>query len=104
MVFTAIPELLSIRRSRAVQKFSSHAKVNLARSRSTTLRPPPLLHILRVCPRLPNQFAWGIKNSCHNHPLDLIHRAFCHVQPPLFSFESQLHPAFRNSLPRIGDS
>ena len=48
--------------------------------------------------------ALGIKNFCDNHPLCLIHRAFCHVEPPLFSFESQPHPAFRNSLPRIGDN
>src|SRR6202162_4676569 len=61
MVFTAMPELLSIRRSRADEIFSSHAKIHLANRRSKTLRPPPLHHVLRVCPRLPDQFAWGIE-------------------------------------------
>src|ERR1700749_2666138 len=54
MVFTAMPELLSIRRSRADEIFSSHAKIHLATRRSKTLRPPPLHHVLRVGPRLPN--------------------------------------------------
>src|SRR5262249_30272866 len=67
-------------------------------------RPPPLHHIFRVCPSLPNQCARGIKNPGDNHPLRLIHRAFCHLRPPLFSFDSQPHPTCRNSLPRIGDS
>src|ERR1700737_1309914 len=79
VVFTSIPELLAIRRSHAAEKFSSHAKIHLAKRRSKTLRPPPLHHIIRVCPRLPNQFAWGIKNSCDNHPLCLVNRVFCHL-------------------------
>src|SRR5229473_6366948 len=62
VVFTTIPELLPIRRSHAAEEFSSHAKIDLAKRRSKTLRPPPLHHVLPVCPRLPNQFAWGIKN------------------------------------------
>src|SRR5579871_4065184 len=104
VVFNRIPELLPIRRLHAAEKFSSHTKIHLANRRSKTFRSPPLHHVLRVCPRLPNQFAWGIKNSCDNHPLNLVYRAFCHVEAPLFSFESQPHPAFPNSLPRTGDS
>src|SRR5882672_5693294 len=104
VVFTSIPELLAIRRSHAAEKFSPHAKIHLAKRRSKTLRPPPLHHIIRVCPRLPNQFAWGIKNSCDNHPLRLVNRASCHLSSPFFSFDSQPHPVCRNSLPRIGDS
>src|SRR5215467_9054119 len=71
VVFNRIPELLPIRCFRAAEKFSSHAKIHLARRRSKALRPPPLHHVLRVCPRLPNQFAWSIKDSCNNHPLRL---------------------------------
>src|SRR5579864_6395440 len=55
------------------------AKIDLANRRSKTLRSPPLHHVLRVCPRLPNQFAWGIKNSCDDHPLCFVNRAFCHL-------------------------
>src|ERR1019366_1807460 len=79
VVFASIPELLPIRRSHAAAKFSSHTKINLAKWRSKTLRPPPLHHVFRVCPRLPNQFAWGIKNSCDNHPLCLVNRVICHL-------------------------
>src|ERR1022692_3574292 len=79
VVFTTIPELLPIRRSHAAEKFSSHAKIHLAKRRSKTLRPPPLHHVLRVCPRLPNQLAWGIKNSCDNHPLNFANRVFSHL-------------------------
>src|ERR1041384_3577638 len=78
VVFPSIPELLPIRRFHATKKFSSHAKIHLAKRRSKTLRPPPLHHIFRVCPRLPNQCAWGIKNSGDNHPLFLVNRVFCH--------------------------
>src|SRR6202021_1158278 len=104
VVFPGIPALLPIRRSHAPEKFSSYAKIDLAKRRSKTLRPPPLHHIFRVCPRLPNQCAWGVKNSSDNHPLFLVSRVFCHLCPPLFSFYSQPHPTCRNSLPRIGDS
>src|ERR1022692_4251301 len=104
VVFTRIPELLPIRRPHAAEKFSSHAKIHLANRRSKTLRPPPLHHVLWVCPRLPHQLAWSIKNSCNDHPLCLVSRVFCHLWPPLFSFDSQPHPTCRNSLPRIGDS
>src|SRR6266850_720915 len=104
VVFPTIPELLPIRRSHAAEKFSSYAKIHLAKRRSKTLRPPPLHHVFRVCPRLPNQCAWGIKNSSDNHPLCLVNRVFCHLRPPLFSFDLQPHPTCRNSLPRIGDS
>jgi hypothetical protein len=38
VVFTCIPELLAIRRSHAAEKFSSHAKIHLAKRRSKTLR------------------------------------------------------------------
>src|ERR1700685_1710768 len=79
MVFPGIPALLPIGRSHAVEKFSSYAKIDLANWRSKTLRPPPLHHIFRVGPRLPNQCAWGIKNSSDNHPLSLVHRACCHL-------------------------
>src|SRR5207253_10622537 len=68
VVFTSIPELLAIRRSHAAEKFSSHAKIHPTKRRSKTLRAPPLHHIFRVRPRLPNQFAWGIEDSCDNHP------------------------------------
>src|ERR1700730_16690091 len=68
VVFPGIPALLPIRRSHAPEKFSSYAKIDLAKRRSKTLRPPPLHHIFRVCPRLPNQCAWGVKNSSDNHP------------------------------------
>src|SRR5215469_10679631 len=54
MVFTTIPALLPIRCSHAKQKFPSHAKIYLANGRSKALRSPPLHHVLRVCPRLPN--------------------------------------------------
>src|SRR5580658_1338811 len=109
MVFTSIPALLPIRHSHAVKKFSSYAKINLASGAAKAFRPPPLHHVLRVCPRLPDQLAWGIKNSCNDHPLDFVHRVFCHLWPPLFSldlssFDLQLHPVCRSSLPRIGDS
>src|ERR1019366_3220563 len=104
VVFTRIPELLPIGRSHAAEKFSSHSKIHLANRRSKTLRSPPLHHVLRVCPRLPNQLAWGIKNSCDNHPLNFANRVFCHLWPPLSSFDLQRHPVCRNSLPRIGDS
>src|SRR6202035_42745 len=104
VVFPSIPALLPIRRPHAVEKFSSHAKIHLANRRSKTLRPPPLHHVLRVCPRLPDQLAWGIENSCNDHPLDFVHRVFCHLWPPLSSFDLQLHPVCRSSLPRIGDS
>src|SRR5271155_3761537 len=73
---TAMPELLSIRHSRADEKFSSHAKINLASGAAKAFRPPPLHHVFRVGPRLPHQLAWGIKNSCNDHPLCLVHRAF----------------------------
>src|SRR5258708_8958975 len=79
MVFPTIPELLPIRRSHAAEKFSSHAKVHLANRRGKTLRPPPLHHIFRVFPPLPNQFAWCTKNSVANHPLRLVTRVFCHL-------------------------
>src|SRR5512135_2083105 len=79
VVFNRIPELLPIRRLHAAEEFSSNAKIHLANGRSKTLRSPPLHHVLRVCPRLPNQLARGVKNSCHNHPLRLVHRAFCHL-------------------------
>src|SRR5579871_1525670 len=79
MIFTTIPALLPIRSSHAKQELPSHAKIYLANGRSKSLRPPPLHHILRICPSLPDQFARGIKNSGDNHPLRLIHRAFCHV-------------------------
>src|SRR6202041_3849018 len=36
VVFTAIPELLAIRRSHAAEKFSSHTKVHLAKRRRKT--------------------------------------------------------------------
>src|ERR1700683_3276356 len=104
VVFPSIPALLPIRRPHAEEKFSSHAKIHLANRRSKTLRPPPLHHVLRVGPRLPHQFAWGIKNSCDNHPLNFVNRVFCHFWPPLSSFDLQLHPVCRSSLPRIGDS
>src|ERR1700733_232723 len=104
VVFNPIPELLPIRRLRAAEKFSPNAKIHLANGRSEAFRPPPLLHILRVCPRLPNYFAWGIKNSCDHHALGLVHGAFCHLWPPLSSFDLQVHPVCRSSLPRIGDS
>src|SRR6185436_11328999 len=79
VVFTGIPELLAIRSSHAAEKLSSHAKIHLAKRRGKTLRAPPLHHILRVRPRLPNQFAWGIENSRDNHPLCLANRVFCHL-------------------------
>src|SRR6202142_1712692 len=104
MVFTAMPELLSIRRCRADEKFSSYAKIHLANRRSKTLRPPPLHHVLRVGPRLPDQGAWSVKNSSDHHPLFLVNRVFCHLRPPPFSFDSQPYPTCRISLPRIGDS
>src|SRR5258708_27448094 len=104
VVFRTIPELLPIRRSHAAEKFSSHAKIHLAKRRSKTLRPPPLHHIFRIGPRLPNQCPWSIKNSSDNHPLCLVNRVFCHPCPPLFSFASQPLPTCRNSLPTIGDS
>jgi hypothetical protein len=72
-------KLLPIRRSHAAEKFSTHAKIHFAKRRSKTLRPPPLHHIFRICPRLPNQFEWGIKSSCDNHPLCLVNRVFCHL-------------------------
>src|SRR5947207_1806649 len=72
VVFNRIPELLPIRRLHAAEEFSSNAKIHLANGRSKAFRSPPLHHVLRVCPRLPNQLAWGIKNSCNDHPLDLI--------------------------------
>src|SRR6266852_6336878 len=99
VVFTSIPALLPIRRLHAAEKFSPNAKIHLANGRSKALRSPPLHHVFRVCPRLPNQFAWGIKNSCDDHPLCLVHRAFCHLWPPLSSFDLQLHPVCRSSLP-----
>src|ERR1700722_17439685 len=103
VVFPRIPELLPIRRSHAAEEFPSNAKIHFANRRSKTLRPPPLHHVLRVCPRLPNQLAWGIENSCNHHPLNFVCRAFCHLHPPFSSFAGQPHPACRNSLPRIGD-
>src|ERR1700726_2435035 len=39
VVFPSIPELLPIRRSHAAAKFSSYAKIHLAKRRSKTLRP-----------------------------------------------------------------
>src|SRR5579863_2146786 len=104
VVFNRIPALLPIRRPHAAEKFSSHAKIHLANRRGKTLRSPPLHDVLRVCPRLPYQLAWGIKNSCYDHPLYLVHRAFCHLWPPLSSFDLQLLPVCRNPLPRIGGS
>src|SRR5579864_4053754 len=85
MVFSKVPALLPVGSSHATEKIASHAKIHLTKRRSKSLRTPPLHHILRVCPRLPDQFAWGIKNSCYDHPLNLVHRAFCHLWPPLFS-------------------
>ena len=79
VVFTGIPELLAIRSSHAAEKSSSDAKINLAKWRGKTLRAPPLHYILRVRPRLPNQFAWGIENPRDNHPLCLANRVFCHL-------------------------
>src|SRR5205807_5867537 len=79
VVFTSIPELLPIRRLHAAEKFSSNAKIHLTNRRSKAIRSPPLHHVLRVCPRLPNQLAWGIKNSCDNHPLNFANRVFCHL-------------------------
>src|SRR5580704_7002260 len=79
VVFTGIPELLAIRSSHAAEKFSSHAKIHLAKRRDKTLRAPPLHYILRVRPRLPNQFAWGIENSRDNHTLCLANGVFCHL-------------------------
>src|SRR5215468_835563 len=78
-VFTAIPEFLAVRHSSANEKFPSHAKIHLAKRRSTAIGAPPLHYIFRVCPRLPNQFAWGIKNPGNNHPLRLIHRFYWHL-------------------------
>src|SRR5579862_768185 len=104
VVFNRIPELLPIRRLHAAEEFSSNPKIHLANGRGKALRSPPLHHILRVCPRLPNQLAWGIKNSRDNHPLNFASRVFCHLWPPLSSFDSQLPPVCRSSLPRIGDS
>src|SRR6476469_7467642 len=79
VVFNRIPALLPIRRSLATEKFSSHAKIHLTNRRSKALRSPPLHYVLRVCPRLPNQLAWGIKNSCDNHPLCLVNRVVRHL-------------------------
>src|ERR1700685_594706 len=104
VVFPSIPALLPIRRPHAEEKFSSHTKIHLANRRSKTLRPPPLHHVLRVGPRLPNQGAWSVKNSSDHHPLFLVNRVFCHLGPPPFSFDSQPYPTCRISLPRIGDS
>src|SRR6185437_5957376 len=104
MVFNSIPALKPIRRLHADERFPSHTKIHFTNGRGKALRSPPLHHVLRVCPRLPNQLAWGIKNSCDNHPLCLIHRVFCHLSSPLFSFDSRPLPACRNSLPRTGDS
>src|SRR6202035_3155310 len=39
VVFPSIPELLPIRRSQAAAKFSSYAKIHLAKRRSKPLRP-----------------------------------------------------------------
>src|SRR5579885_1486798 len=64
MVFAGIPALkLPIQRFHAAEKFSSHAKIYLAGGAVKILWSPPLHHVFRVCPRLPNQFAWGIKYS-----------------------------------------
>src|SRR5579872_1751896 len=79
MIFTTIPTLLPIWCSHAKQEFPSHAKIYFANGRSKALWSPPLHHIFRICPSLPDQFARGIENSGDNHPLRLIHRAFCHV-------------------------
>src|SRR6185437_12863701 len=76
VVFNSIPALKPIRRLHADERFPTHTKIHFTNGRGKALRPPPLHHVLRVCPRLPNQLAWGIKNSCDNHPLCLIHRVF----------------------------
>src|ERR1700677_3352142 len=104
VVFDRIPELLPIRRLHTAEKFSPHAKIHPTNRRSKALWSPPLHYVLRVCPRLPNQLAWGIKTSCNDHPLNFANRVFCHLWPPLSSFDLQRHPVCRNSLPRIGDS
>src|SRR5579862_712696 len=79
VVFTTIPALLPIRRSHAAEKFSSDPKIYRAERRCKSLRPPPLHQVFRVCPRLPNQFAWSVENSCDHHPLCLVNRVFCHL-------------------------
>src|ERR1700720_5060072 len=80
ILFIALPEAKdNADRSHAAEKFSSHAKIHLAKRRGKTLRAPPLHYILRVRPRLPNQFAWGIENSRDNHPLCLANRVLCHL-------------------------
>src|SRR5450631_2853489 len=104
VVFHRIPEFLPIRRLHAAEKFSSNAKIHLTSRRSKALRSPPLHYVLRVCPRLPNQLAWGIKNSCNDHPLNFANRVFCHLWPPLSSFDLRPLPVCRSSLPRTGDS
>src|SRR5258708_28675872 len=97
VVFPAIPALLPIRRFHAAEKFSSHAKINLANRRGKTLRTPPLHHILRVCPRLPNQCAWSVKNSSDHHPLSLVTRVFCQLSPQLSATTSHAPPICPNS-------
>src|SRR5258708_12311044 len=78
VVFTSIPELLPIRRLHAAEKFSSNAKIHLTNRRSKALRSPPLHHVLRVCPRLPNQLSSSIKTSCATHPPNFPTPLFSH--------------------------
>src|SRR6185312_1510098 len=104
VVLNRIPELLTIRRLHAAERFPPHANIHLASGRGKALRSPPLLHVLLLGPRLPDQFAWGIENPCNNHPLNFVNHVFRHLWPPLASFDLPLLPACRNSLPRIGDS
>src|SRR5262249_45762008 len=102
VIFPGVPELLPIRRFHAAEEFSSYAKIDLAKRRGETLRPPPLHDILRVCPRLPNQCAWGIEHSCDSHSLCLVNCALFHLfLLPLSSFDLQPNPACPGSLPRI---
>src|ERR1700761_5000916 len=68
VVFPGVPELLSVRRSHAAEELSSYTKIHLADRSSKALRPPPLHHVLRIGPRVPDQFAWGIEHSCDRHP------------------------------------
>jgi len=84
------------RRFHAAEKFSSTAKIILQNGAVKNPSAPPLHHILRVCPRLPNQCAWCVKNSSDHHPLFSFNRVFVISGPPLSSFDSQPHPTCRN--------
>jgi hypothetical protein len=84
VVFAGIPEILAIGRSHAAEELTSNSKIDLADGRGKTLWPPPLHHVLRVCPRPPDQLAWGVEYPCDHHPFRTAWLVFRHLSTSVF--------------------